>query len=165
MQIHLLGMMEEESQQPVLDANTILDAWKGLVTLFKTSTMAHHNEACHHFFNIEHDASQPINVYIQAVKDACAVLKALGCEPDDVMTTDVLLMNLHSSFESVCTTICVAETEPKLSSIIASLTMSGSATSIKHEPPSVVGMAAAAHVGLGGRHFGGSGSHGSNSDN
>ncbi len=60
-------------------------------------------------------------------------------------------------------TICVAETEPKLSSIIASLTTSGSATSIKHEPPSFVGMAAC--VGLGGRCFGGSSSHGSNSDN
>ncbi len=57
MQICLLGMIEEDSQQPVLDADTTLDAWKGLVTLFETSTMAHHIEARCHFFNIEYDAS------------------------------------------------------------------------------------------------------------
>ncbi|SJK97328.1 uncharacterized protein ARMOST_00580 [Armillaria ostoyae] len=100
MQIHLLGMIEGDSQQPVLEADTTLDAWKGLVTFFETSTMARYIEAHRHFFNIEHDASQPITVYIQAVKDARAVLKALGCEPDDTLTADVLLMNLHSSFES-----------------------------------------------------------------
>lgn len=162
MQIHLLGTIEEDSQQPVLEADTTLDAWKGLVKLFETSTMARRIEARRHFFNVEHDASQPITVYIQAVKDARAVLKALGCEPDDVMTADVLLMNLHSSFESVCTTICVAETEPKLASIISSLITSGSATSINQESSP---MAMAARVGSGGRRFGGSSRHGSNSDN
>ncbi|KAK0200963.1 hypothetical protein DFS33DRAFT_1356133 [Desarmillaria ectypa] len=83
MQIHLLGMIKEDSQQPILEADTTLDAWKGFVTLFETSTMAHHIEACCCFFNVEHNVSQLITVYIQTVKDVYAILKALGCKPDD----------------------------------------------------------------------------------
>ena len=88
------------------------------------------------FYRVEHNPSKGINVYIHAVDTARKALKDLGCVIDDTEAKDVLLMNLHSSYLTVRTSILTAKEEPTFADVKSILSSSSAAVDpiIKLEP-------------------------------
>lgn len=97
------------------------------------------------FYSAEHDPAQPIEIFIQSVLRAKAALTAINVEIDDVAAKDVILMNLHSSYSGVKTSILTQPNEPTLDSIRSILTTATSfvdpeirpTTAVKTEPGDV----------------------------
>ncbi|KAJ7694411.1 hypothetical protein B0H17DRAFT_1275499 [Mycena rosella] len=122
------------------DEKSGLAAWKKLKARFEKSTMSRRLKARSDFY--------------RAVKVARKTLKGLGCEPGEVETTDVLLINLHSSWAGVRTSITSNKDEQKLEDIISILNGS-TVEPVKQESddevPAVGLMAAASRLGSGGR--------------
>ncbi|KAJ7502313.1 hypothetical protein B0H11DRAFT_664856 [Mycena galericulata] len=77
------------------DEKSGLAAWRKLKARFEKSTRSRRITARTNFYRAEHDPFLPIDVYINKVRAAAKVLKGLKCDPGDIETTDILLMNLH----------------------------------------------------------------------
>ncbi|KAF8169895.1 hypothetical protein K438DRAFT_1854860 [Mycena galopus ATCC 62051] len=118
-----------------------LAAWKILKGRFEKSSMARRLKA---------------RSDLRATRKA---LKGLGCEPSDLETADLLLLNLHSSWSTVRTTITSNKDEQKVSDIISIL--NGSTVEIDHikeEYPHLSMAAQHGSFGSGGRYGGVAGS-------
>ena len=105
---------------------------------FETTSFARRVELRKRFYSIEHDPSKLINIYIQQVLDAKGQLVAIGHKIEDVEVKDVILMNLHSSYETVKLSLLTQPTEPTLE-VIRSILNSSSPIidapfAIKSEP-------------------------------
>ena len=111
--------------------------WTALKSKFETSTMARRITARQSFYTCPHDPSLPVDVYIQQLSQFRRQLIAMGQKVEDQEFTDVLLMNLDSSFDALKTTILAQPTEPSLDTIKAILTKttpsSDASISIKQE--------------------------------
>ncbi|KAJ7082794.1 hypothetical protein C8R44DRAFT_992144 [Mycena epipterygia] len=97
------------------------------------------------FYRAVHDPSLPIDVFINKVKNARKILKGLGCEPGEVETTDVLLINLHPSWAGVRTSITSNKDEQKFDDVVGILNGSTVTPPVKEEAddaPSDLAMAA-----------------------
>ncbi|KAJ7716657.1 hypothetical protein DFH07DRAFT_715040, partial [Mycena maculata] len=103
-----------------------------------------------------------IDVYINKVRAAAKVLKGLKCDPGDIETTDILLMNLHPSWVTVRTTITSNKDEQKLDDVIGILNGSTVELPVKEEDEGpVLAMAASGpRFGSGGRKGGAGGGNG-----
>jgi hypothetical protein len=98
---------------------------------FETTTFARRVELRKAFYNAEHDLSKPIEIYIQKVLDAKAQLTAMGHKIDDVEVKDVILMNLHPSYDGVKLSLITQPNEPDLATIRSIL---GSSSPVIDEP-------------------------------
>lgn len=155
---YLFFSIAEEHRYILDDTISALEAWKKVLTHFNVSTMPRRIQARHHFYHVEHDPSKSIEVYIHSITKARNALKALKCEVNDTETLDVLLMNLHSSFDSVRTTILTAKEEPSLEQVKSILLGSGrSAVQVKSEPNDIALAAQDARRGGGRNRFGSGG--------
>ena len=109
-----------------------------LKTKFETTSFARRVELRKRFYSVEHDPSKPIDIYIQQILDAKGQLVAIGHKIEDVEVKDVILMNLHSSYETVKLSLLTQPTEPSLD-VIRSILNSSSPIidapfAIKSEP-------------------------------
>jgi hypothetical protein len=89
---------------------------------FETTTFARRVELRKTFYNAEHDPSRPIEIYIQKVINAKAQLTAMGHTVDDIEVKDVILMNLHSTYDTVKLSLLTQPAEPSLDIIRSILT-------------------------------------------
>ena len=131
----LYQSLEEAQQRHLLGQTTGLGAYKAIIARFETSTIVRRIQARKDFYSIIHDPSRPIDDYIHDVTVARTTLTTLGVDVSDTETLDVLLMNLHSDYNTIVTTILAASEEPKLDKVKAIL--SGASVSfldIKKEP-------------------------------
>ena len=120
-----------------------LSAMSAITTHFQKSTMPRRIQAREAFYHVQHDPSKSISVYLHEVESAKQVLVNLGCKIDDTELKDVILMNLHSSWHTIRTSILTAKEEPDLADIKSILAgSSASAIQIKTEPSTVSAMAA-----------------------
>ena len=85
-----------------------------LKSKFESTSFARRVELRKHFYSVEHDPSKPIDIYIQQILDAKGQLVAIGHKIEDVEVKDVILMNLHSSYETVKLSLLTQPTEPSL---------------------------------------------------
>jgi len=81
-------------------------------------------ELCKVFYDTKHDPSKPIEIYIHKVINAKAQLTTMGHKVDDIEVKDVILMNLHSTYETVKLSLLTQPTEPSLNVICSILTSS-----------------------------------------
>ena len=91
---------------------------------FETTTFARCVELRKAFYSAEHDPSKPIEIYVQKVIDAKVQLTAMGHKVDDIEVKDVILMNLHSTYETVKLSLLTQPTKPSLDVIRTILTSS-----------------------------------------
>ena len=91
---------------------------------FETTTFAHHIELRKTFYNAKHNSLKPIKIYIQKVINAKAQLTAMGHTVDDIEVKDVILMNLHSTYDTVKLSLLTQPAEPSLDVIHSILTLS-----------------------------------------
>ncbi|KAJ7703337.1 hypothetical protein B0H16DRAFT_1280476, partial [Mycena metata] len=84
---------------------------------FEKSTRPRRIAARNNFYRAEHDPSLPISVFLDKADTARKVLKNFNDEPNDVQTADVILMNLHSSWDLVRTIISSSINEHKLADV------------------------------------------------
>ncbi|KAF7333941.1 hypothetical protein MSAN_02396000 [Mycena sanguinolenta] len=145
------GLIEEEKSG--------LAAWKILKAHFEKSSMSRRLKARSDFYRTEHEPSLPIDVYIGKVTSARKALKGLGCEPGEVETADILLLNLHPSWATVRTTITSNKDEQKLEDIISILNGS-TVDPVKQEISDLAMAAQNGSFGSGGRRGGGAGGAG-----
>ena len=146
----IINTLEDQHRYLVSGLISALEAWKRIMEHFQKSTMPRRLKAREDFYRVEHDPTQSIYAYIFAVEKASKALVDLGCKVQETETKDVLLMNLHSSYHTVRTSILTAQKEPSLAEVKSILSgSSGSAVAIKSEPVEVA-MAARVH----GRHPG-----------
>ena len=89
---------------------------------FKMTTFAHRVELRKAFYRAEHDPAKPIEIYTQKVINAKAQLSAMGHKVDDI--EDVILMNLHSTYDTIKLSLLTQPTEPSLDVICTILTSS-----------------------------------------
>ncbi|KII82930.1 hypothetical protein PLICRDRAFT_47456, partial [Plicaturopsis crispa FD-325 SS-3] len=75
-----------------------------------------------------------IALYIQSLTAAKEKLCSLGCKIEDDEFKDILLINLHSSFSTLRTTILAQSTEPSLAQVKALLTSNLSAPHPSSDP-------------------------------
>ena len=139
--------IQPELQYLVEGKTSSLACMAAIQAHFQKSTMPRRIQAREAFYSIKHDPSKPISVYLHEVESAKQVLSNLGCKIDDTELKDVILMNLHSSWHTIRTSILTAKEEPDLADIKSIL--SGSAASaiqvqVKTEP-SASAMAAKIH--------------------
>jgi hypothetical protein len=91
---------------------------------FKTTTFTRHIELHKTFYNAEHDPSKPIEIDIHKVIYAKAQLTAMGHEVNDIEVKDIILMNLHSAYETIKLSLFTQLTKPSLNVIRSILTSS-----------------------------------------
>lgn len=152
---YLWSSLGEEYHYLVEGKSSALEAWKLVHSHFNASTMPRRIKARHDFYHVEHDPSQSIDVYIHSVNKARQALVALNCKVDDTETLDVLLMNLHSSYEGIRTSILTAKDEPSLESVKSILTGSArSVMAVKSEPTDIALAAQGARRGGGRKDYG-----------
>lgn len=98
--------------------------WAALKSKFQANT-ATRIDALEKLYTTLHDPSQPVGFYIQALKSARGQLTAItGEDIKDQHFIDVLLMNLHSDFSQIRTSILSQATEPTLDQVLSILTKS-----------------------------------------
>jgi hypothetical protein len=67
---------------------------------------------------------KPINIYIQQILDVKGQLVTIGHKIEDVEVKDVILMNLHSSYETITLSLIMQPTKPSLDVICSILNSS-----------------------------------------
>jgi hypothetical protein len=85
-----------------------------LKTKFESTSFAHRVELRKQFYSVEHNPSKPIDIYIQQILDVKGQLVTIGHKIEDVEVKDVILMNLHSCYETVKPSLLMQPTEPSL---------------------------------------------------
>jgi hypothetical protein len=126
------------------DKKSGLAAWRTLKARFEKSTMSRCLKARSDFYRAVHDPLLNVDIYINKVKAAQKTLKGLGCEPGEVETTDVLLINLHPSWAGVRTTITSNKDEQKLTDVVGILNGSTVDPPVKDEDDKPASLAMAA---------------------
>jgi hypothetical protein len=113
-----LFLIEEETSSSACFAK--------LKTKFESTSFARRVELCKQFYSVEHDPSKPIDIYIQQILDVKGQLVTIDHKIEDVEVKDVILMNLHSSYETVKLSLLMQPTEPSLDVIRSFLNSSSS---------------------------------------
>ncbi|CAK5274255.1 unnamed protein product [Mycena citricolor] len=117
----------EEQYQPLLDDfESATAAWAALKAHFEKSSMSTRMAARAELHSIPHDPTKDIDVYIRAVGDAVKKPAAMGVSIDSTIHKDVLLMNLHPAFHTVCTILLARSPGLKLEDCITQLASSSS---------------------------------------
>lgn len=122
--------------QPMFQSHTTShQLWTALKKKFEASTMSSRIEARRVFYTTTQDPSKPVEFYIQALKNARTHLQAMGQTITDQEHKDILLMNLHSDFYSVRTSLMSQNPEPSIEQVESVLNSSPieATTSIKME--------------------------------
>ena len=109
--------MAEEMKYLVDGKESGLEAWKAVLQHFQKSNLGCRLTARQDLYRVVHDPSKPISAYIHSVEKAAQVLKDLSAPVDEVQLGDILLMNLHESYSTVCTSLLTSKDEPKLEEI------------------------------------------------
>jgi hypothetical protein len=125
---HIFSKVTDEFHYLIEDLTSGKDAWATLKGHFEASTMGNCMAAREEFYGIMHDTSRPISFYVQSLTTACSKMEALGCTVSGTEFKDVLLMRLHSSFESICIQALALPTEPSLADIKGMIACSTAAT-------------------------------------
>lgn len=122
--------------QPMFQTHTTSSAlWTALEKKFQASTMSSRIEARRVFYTTTQDPSQPVDFYIQALKNAKTRLQAMGQTITDQEYKDILLMNLHPDFHHIRTSLMSQTPEPSVEQVESVLNSSPleATTSIKME--------------------------------
>ena len=114
---YIWGSIAEEMRYLVDGKESGLEAWKAVLDHFQKSNYGGRLKARKEFYNVVHDPSKPISVYIYSVEKAAQVLKNLKVNIEEQELTDILLMNLHESYSNIRTSILTSEDAPDLSRI------------------------------------------------
>jgi hypothetical protein len=144
---YLYSKVTEDYQYLVEDATSAFAAWKALKSHFEKSNMTNRFVARGELHAIMHNPSKEVSVYIRAIADAVAKLKAMGVTIDDTTHKDLILLNLHPSFRAVRTILLARATEPSLEDITSLLNASSADPGIKQEEDNLSGMAFLARTG------------------
>ena len=144
---YLYSKVTDDYQYLVEDASSAFAAWKALKAHFEKSNMTNRFVARGELHAIVHDPSKEVAVYIRAIADAVAKLKAIGVTIDDTTHKDLILLNLHPSFRSVRTILLARATEPSLEDITSLLTASSADPGIKQEEDNISSIAFSARAG------------------
>ena len=111
--------------QPMFQTQaTSHELWTALEKKFQASTMSSRIEARRVFYTTTQDPSQPVDFYIQALKNAKIHLQAMGQTINDQEFKDILLMNLHPDFHSIRTSLMSQTPEPSIEQVESILTSS-----------------------------------------
>lgn len=143
---YLYSKVTEDYQYLVEDSSSATAAWKLLKGHFEKSNMTNRFVARGELHAITHDPSKEVSVYIRAIGDAVAKLKAIGVTIDDTTHKDLILLNLHPSFRAVRTILLARATEPSLEDIKNLLSASSADPGIKQEEDDISGVAFLAHT-------------------
>jgi hypothetical protein len=114
---YIWASLEDEVRYLVEGKNSGLVAWKAVLTHFQKSNLGCCLKAHQDLYQVHHNPSKPIAVYLHTVDQAVQVLKDLSVIVSDTEVGDIILMNLHESFSTVCTTILTSKVEPDLKQI------------------------------------------------
>lgn len=136
--------------QPMFQTQTTsYELWSALEKKFQASTMSSRIEARRTFYTTTQEASQSVDFYIQALKTARIRLQAMGQTISDQEYKDILLMNLHSDFHSIRTSLMSQTPEPSVEQVESVLSSSPLETTHTIKSESVFSVRPRFHGGAG----------------
>ena len=101
----------------IQDVQTGSAAWTLLKKEYESNIRSRRYDIRQRFNKPSHDPSKSIEVYIQGILQARSELKAIGIDVSDQEASDMIVMHLHSSYDTVRTTLIARQTEPSLSEL------------------------------------------------
>jgi hypothetical protein len=92
-------------------------------TKFESMSFVCQVELCKQFYSVKCNLSKPINICIQQILDAKGQLVTIGHKIENVEVKDIILMNLHSSYETIKLSLLTQPTELSLNVICSILNL------------------------------------------
>jgi gag-polypeptide of LTR copia-type len=91
------------------DKRDAVAIFKALTATYEGDTPARRMGLRRQLYHLEHDPSQPVSVFLTNVRSLTSELASIGhpLKPDEIR--DIILMNLHSSFEVITTLLASLE--------------------------------------------------------
>jgi hypothetical protein len=85
------------------DKKDTIAIFQVLTATYEGDTLACQMGLCRQLYHLNHDPSQPISIFLTNVRSLMSELASIGhaLKPDEIR--DIVLMNLHSSFEVITT--------------------------------------------------------------
>ena len=121
----LIYFLISVDHQPMFQTQTTSNQlWSALEKKFQASTMSSRIEARKVFYTTTQETSQPVDFYIKALKTARICLQNMGQTITDQEYKDILLMNLHSDFHTIRTSLMSQNPEPSVEQVESVLTSS-----------------------------------------
>jgi hypothetical protein len=105
-----LKMMCDNANRLIIgDKTDAIAIFHVLSTTYDGDTPAWHMALRQQLYHLEHDPSQPISLFLTAIRSLTTELASIGhaLKPDEIR--DIILMNLHSSFEVITTILASLE--------------------------------------------------------
>ena len=97
----LYFLIEPVHQSIIIELNSSTAAWKALKAEYEKDSCAACLPLCQQFYNICHDPSQPVSIFIDEVQSISCQLTAISRLPGKDEVEDLILLCLDSSFKAI----------------------------------------------------------------
>jgi len=117
----LYFLIEPVHQSINIELNSSTAAWKALKAEYEkdscTACLSLHQQ----FYNICHDPSQPVSIFIDEIQSISCQLTAISHLPGKDEVEDLILLCLDSSFKAIWSSLITRATSPFLTEIISAI--------------------------------------------
>jgi len=117
----LYFLIEPIHQSIIIELNSGTATWKALKAEYEKDSCAACLSLCQQFYNICHDSSQPVSIFIDEVQSISHQLTAISRPPGKDEVKDLILHHLNPSFEAIRSSLITRTTSPSLTEIISAI--------------------------------------------
>jgi len=117
----LYFLIEPIHQSIIIELNSGTAAWKALKAEYEKDSCAARLSLRQQFYNIHHDSSQPVSIFINEVQSISRQLTAISRPPGKDEVEDLILLRLDPSFEAIRSSLITRATSPSLTEIISAI--------------------------------------------
>jgi len=110
----IIGLAVDTTQyQYISDAKDGVEAWEKLRKVYEKNSRENRIALMRKFYNAEHNASLPIQDYINPIIKVATRLRAIGVKVEDSTIIDVLIMNLDEKWSNIAASLCATMDDSK----------------------------------------------------
>jgi hypothetical protein len=117
----LYFLIEPIYQSIIIDSSSGTAAWKALKAEYEKDSCAARLSFRHQFYNIHHDPSKPVSIFIDEVQSIARQLTSISRPPGKDEVEDIILLRLDTSFEAIRSSLITRATSPSLTEIISAI--------------------------------------------
>ena len=117
----LYFLIEPIYQSAIIDSNSGTAAWKALKAEYEKDSCAARLSLRQQFYNIHHDPSKPVSIFIDEVQSIARQLTSISRPPGKDEIEDIILLRLDTSFEAIRSSLIIRATSPSLTEIISAI--------------------------------------------
>ena len=117
----LYFLIEPNHQSIIIELTSGTAAWSALKAEYEKDSCASRLSLRQQFYNVKHDPTQPVSVFINEVQSIARQLTAISRPPGNDEVEDIILLRLDTSFEAIRSSLITRATSPSLTEIISAI--------------------------------------------